>query len=173
MHVIADPLKYNSPLLIDPDRIEPLQVATQLLQTIRGWHSKIVQSRRCVERLELPFCSTRNTVKLTHDHVIEKPFGALVPERFDHGGGLYRIPGYSQDRQGLWVYGLGGSPSCATRAQQDQPGFLASHASRADLFGRLGRTTKAGTIKTGNVPDYVLGVWRTIAGTACLGVPWP
>lgn len=86
MRVIVDPLENNPPLLIHPDRVKLLQVAAQLLQTIRGWHPEIVQSCRRMERLELPFRPARHPMKFPYDRVVEEPFGALVSKGFDHAG---------------------------------------------------------------------------------------
>ncbi len=86
MRVIVKPPEYEPPLVIDPDRVEALQVATQLFQPIRGWHPEVLQSRRRMERLELPFCPARHSLKFPHSSVAEQPLSGLVTNGFDHGG---------------------------------------------------------------------------------------
>ncbi len=85
MRVIVNPPENDPPLVIDPDRVEAFQVAPQLFQPIRGWHPEVLQSRRGMERLELPFCPARHPLKVPHSSVAEQPLTALVPKGFDHG----------------------------------------------------------------------------------------
>lgn len=50
----AIPLKDQPPLFVDPDRMEPRQIAAQLLEMIAGWHPQVLIGRRIVDHLELP-----------------------------------------------------------------------------------------------------------------------
>jgi hypothetical protein len=44
------PPKHQPPLLVDADRVEPCEIASQLLEMVAGRHPQILIGRRVVER---------------------------------------------------------------------------------------------------------------------------
>lgn len=54
MGVLSLPAKADAPLVVDTDRVLSNSVSSERLQTITGWHSKIVQRARSIQLHELP-----------------------------------------------------------------------------------------------------------------------
>jgi hypothetical protein len=52
--VLSLPAEADAPLVVDTDRVLSRSVSSKRLQTITGWHSKIVQRARSVQLHELP-----------------------------------------------------------------------------------------------------------------------
>src|SRR5215470_1564515 len=49
----AVPSEDQPPLPVDPDRVEPRQIAPQLFEVIAGRHAQVLIGRRIVDHLEL------------------------------------------------------------------------------------------------------------------------
>src|SRR5574337_740966 len=92
VRVVVNPLEDDPPLVVDPHRIVFLQIPAQLLQPVRRRAPKILQTRRGVQRLELPFRPSRDPLELPHDSILEEPLGSFVAEGLDH------CPQYTESR---------------------------------------------------------------------------
>ena len=67
LRVTALPPKYDTPLIIDPDRVKTSQIATEPFESITGRYpqitnvGRIVQIKQLPSRLPTAFCSTTPT----------------------------------------------------------------------------------------------------------------
>jgi hypothetical protein len=80
MRLAIDPLEDHSPLIVDPDRVKFLQVALELLQSIRWRYRQVIQPARCVYRVELPLSSAGVSLKLANPLIVKQRLGLLVAE---------------------------------------------------------------------------------------------
>jgi hypothetical protein len=62
--VTGGPPEDHPPLVVDPDRIEALEISSQFLQMVRGWYREIAYSARRVDRFELALGATGNALKV-------------------------------------------------------------------------------------------------------------
>jgi len=84
----STPAKYNSPLIIDSNRVKALSISLQGLEPVAWWGPKVPQLRRLVQILQFPSSRPmqvgRKRPGCFRPSVIEQIFGQRVPERFDH-----------------------------------------------------------------------------------------
>jgi hypothetical protein len=66
-----NPLKDHAPLIVDPDRMKLLQIALELLQSVRWRNRQIVQPARRVDRFELTLSPAGDPLKLANPLVVE------------------------------------------------------------------------------------------------------
>ena len=82
--VAIGPPEDHSPLVVDPDRIETFQVASQFLQMVRGRHREIAYPARCVDRFELALGTTGDPLKLANNLIFEQRLCPLVAKGSNH-----------------------------------------------------------------------------------------
>jgi hypothetical protein len=71
MRVAFGPSEYDSPLVVDPDRMEAAQVAPQLLQPV-GWrYSQVFKPGGNVDGHELSLRPVGETVERSDDLILE------------------------------------------------------------------------------------------------------
>src|SRR6185312_3527596 len=82
----AIPSKHQPPSLVDPDRVEAIEMAAQLLEMVTGRRSQIAVRRRIVDHLELAeqaiFQVGRDFLR---SGVVDEEFAQpVIPEAHDH-----------------------------------------------------------------------------------------
>jgi hypothetical protein len=83
---LALPEKANAPLVIDPDAVLPLSVASERLKPVPGRNLKVFDIGGAVKDQEFSQCGSLDvTWNLPGTVPTENPFGLSVLERADHG----------------------------------------------------------------------------------------
>jgi hypothetical protein len=86
--VTSAPPKNDSPLIVNPDRMETLSISFQSLEPIARWRPKVPQIGRFVEIQQFPACCADQIgwkrPSSLGPSVVEEISGQSVPERFDH-----------------------------------------------------------------------------------------
>ena len=116
MSTTIAPFEYHAPLIVHPDRMEVLQSALQLFESIRRWHLQVLEPTRRVEGFELALCATSDALELAHELVGEQFFGLPVTERTNHVTSRYTVPRYAVN-QGFALPATIGRPSFSTSDQ--------------------------------------------------------
>lgn len=82
--VALNPLEDDTPLIVDSNRVEPLQISVQLLESVRWRRSQIVQASCCVDYRKFSLGRPRYSLELANEKVIEQVLSTPITERFDH-----------------------------------------------------------------------------------------
>ena len=78
MRLAIDPLEDHSPLILDPDRVEAVEVAFELLQSVRWRYRQIIEPVCRVDCFQFALSGSRHARKLAHPLILEQRLGALV-----------------------------------------------------------------------------------------------
>ena len=79
------PAETDPPLVVDPDAVLVRACALQLLESIAGWNSQVVQLLRCIENQELPIRTVLHLGRqLSTSLPIPHTFRVGIPEALDH-----------------------------------------------------------------------------------------
>ena len=82
------PAEDDPPLVIDADRVVPLQIAPQLLEVVGGRNAQVMQACSRMERLQFALGTPGDAVKGPDDLILEEPLSLSVSERPDHTGNV-------------------------------------------------------------------------------------
>jgi len=75
--IAVTPNKADSPLIVDPNRVLPLMIASQCLQLISGRRRQNSQLRGCVKLEQLSYCNPLDGAKTLAVLVMKKFLGFL------------------------------------------------------------------------------------------------
>ena len=92
--VALDPLEDHTPLIVDANRVVPLQISVQLLESVRWRHQQILEAGSGINHHKFSLRWPCYALELTNEELIEQVLGTPVAEGLDHAI-LYRIPVYS------------------------------------------------------------------------------
>jgi hypothetical protein len=80
------PFENDSPLLVDPNRIEPFEIPSQSLQPIGRWNPHLIQLLGFINLNKLPVGAGQDGLGKAFDSLpIKHLFLFIGPEAFDHG----------------------------------------------------------------------------------------
>jgi hypothetical protein len=81
---ISYPAEADPPLIVDPDALLPLTVATQSLQSIAGRNAQVIEANGDLELAQLAACHDRDALKAPDALASRECFGVGTPKRSDH-----------------------------------------------------------------------------------------
>jgi len=84
----AGPPEADTPLVIHPNAVLTLAVASKRFQPVSGRRPEIGQCSRRVNLIELPLCHRGNTLQFAAEFAPEHLFGLPVTKRPDHASML-------------------------------------------------------------------------------------
>jgi hypothetical protein len=123
---VIGPLEDYAPLVIDSNRMESVQPATQLFQPVGRGHAEVVQPRRGVDRFELPLGTRREPFKGPDDLIVKQTLRSVI-SKGSYQSVIYRIPG------------CGGSTDGAMTLRVSRPTLYSLLNAKADLSGDMAR----------------------------------
>jgi len=84
--ISTNPTKAYAPLVTYPDAVLPLAVASELLESVRWWNSKVEQASGSIEYEKLAQCHPlKIRRKLSNPFTFEKAFSLAIAKTTNHG----------------------------------------------------------------------------------------
>src|SRR5215469_11561557 len=138
--VAIGPPEDHSPLVVDPDRIETFQVASQFLQMVRGRYREIAYPARCVDRFKLALGTTGDPLKVANNLIFEQRLRPLVAKGSNHR----RIIPHTGTR-----------PKMQTR---DLQRYSMTSSARARIVGGIVRSSACAVLRL-TISSNLVGCW--------------
>jgi hypothetical protein len=89
--VTLDPLEDHTPLIVAANRVVPLKISMQLLESVCWRHQEIIEAGNSINHGKFSFGWPCYPLELTNEALIEQVLGTPVAKRPDHAA-LNRIP---------------------------------------------------------------------------------